>query len=326
VSLPPSAAITSSAEVPASRLAPAVPTIVAVRPLQVGGGGPGVGGVGGVVVVTPLPVSAAVQLSHPVVRVPALGPVLVGVKVALMMQLTPAVENVDSVAGQSFVCWKSPNVAMLGEKVNGWLRITQRLNPESLLHAAVNVKACGGLVVPTWRLPKSVLVGLRVTNALAPAAMAPKSTTQRLSVRMPRRKLFRFKGRFPSTRSPSGRTRSLVRPFPVTQAAVCQPRCLNGSQTGVRRSSEPPGPLSSVRNPCKPVKKNDPPKRAVRRVAPQRGKGWRCFRRCSAPAADTETSAPRPGARCLAMKPRSVASSQTGSRGQEVRHASSTSA
>lgn len=57
------------------------------------------GGVGGVGVVTPLPVSVAVGPPGPVLRVPSLGPVLVGVKVALIVQLTPVVEEVICVGG-----------------------------------------------------------------------------------------------------------------------------------------------------------------------------------------------------------------------------------
>jgi hypothetical protein len=53
--------------------------------------------------------------------------------------------------------------------------------------------------------------------------------------------------------------------------------------------------------------------------------GWPRVRKYSLPAADTETTTPRSGARWRAMKPRSFASSHTGSRGHEVRHASSTS-
>jgi hypothetical protein len=75
-----------------------------------------------------------------------------------------------------------------------------------------------------------------------------------------------------------------------------------------------------------------PPTRAryVSEAAPapgvQTGDGWPWVRRYSLPAADTETTTPRSGARWRTMKPRSFASSQTGSRGHEVRHASSTSA
>ena len=54
--------------------------------------------------------------------------------------------------------------------------------------------------------------------------------------------------------------------------------------------------------------------------------GWPWVRKYSLPAADTETTTPRSGARWRMMKPRSFASSHTGSRGHEVRHASSTSA
>jgi hypothetical protein len=56
------------------------------------------------------------------------------------------------------------------------------------------------------------------------------------------------------------------------------------------------------------------------------GDGRRCFRRCAAPVADTETSPPHPGIRRRAMNPRSLASSQTGRLGHEVRHDSITSA
>lgn len=51
----------------------------------------------------------------------------------------------------------------------------------------------------------------------------------------------------------------------------------------------------------------------------------RCLARCSRPRAVTEMSSPRPSSQCRPMKPRSIASSQTGRRGQEVRHASITS-
>ena len=49
--------------------------------------------------------------------------------------------------------------------------------------------------------------------------------------------------------------------------------------------------------------------------------GWPWARKYSFPAADTETTTPRSGARWRMMKPRSFASSHTGSRGHEVRHA-----
>lgn len=52
----------------------------------------------------------------------------------------------------------------------------------------------------------------------------------------------------------------------------------------------------------------------------------RALRRCAAPAAETPTSWPCPGTCWRSMKPRSLASSHTGSRGQDVRHVSSTSA
>ena len=48
-------------------------------------------------------------------------------------------------------------------------------------------------------------------------------------------------------------------------------------------------------------------------------------RRYSVPAPDTETNCPRPGSLTRSMKPRSLASSQTGRRGHDVRHASRTS-
>ena len=53
---------------------------------------------------------------------------------------------------------------------------------------------------------------------------------------------------------------------------------------------------------------------------------WPWVRKYSLPAAVTETTAPRSGARWRTMKPRLFASSHTGRRGHEVRHASSTSA
>jgi hypothetical protein len=67
---------------------------------------------GGVGKVTPLPESAAVGPPLPVLRVPGMGPVLVGVKVTLMVQVwapssgsTPGlVASPVSVAGQLLVC------------------------------------------------------------------------------------------------------------------------------------------------------------------------------------------------------------------------------
>jgi hypothetical protein len=65
---------------------------------------------------------------------------------------------------------------------------------------------------------------------------------------------------------------------------------------------------------------------AARAAGVQTVDGWPWARKYSLPAPDTETTTPRSGARWRAMKPRSFASSHTGSRGHEVRHASSTSA
>ena len=62
------------------------------------------------------------------------------------------------------------------------------------------------------------------------------------------------------------------------------------------------------------------------RHRPGAGPAGRCRRRCSAPEVDTETTATWPGSLRRSMKPRSVASSQTGSRGHDVRQASMVSA
>ena len=58
----------------------------------------------------------------------------------------------------------------------------------------------------------------------------------------------------------------------------------------------------------------------------QTGRVTRCRRRCAAPDGDTDTSAGPPGEWRRSMNPRSVASSQTGRRGHDVRHASMVSA
>jgi hypothetical protein len=58
----------------------------------------------------------------------------------------------------------------------------------------------------------------------------------------------------------------------------------------------------------------------------QAGDRWRCALKCSHPESDTLMRRPRPKPRSRAMKPRSFASSHTGSRGHDVRQASSTSA
>src|SRR5215207_7942678 len=103
---------------------------------------------------------------------PSLGPVLVGVKVVLIVQLTPVVALlVVSVGGQSSVAAKSPVVAMSGMNEAGPL-LAHRLAPWKLLHRRFSVWACGGLVVPTWRLPKSTLNGLRVTTETSCVALA----------------------------------------------------------------------------------------------------------------------------------------------------------
>jgi hypothetical protein len=64
----------------------------------------------------------------------------------------------------------------------------------------------------------------------------------------------------------------------------------------------------------------------LRRSGRQADDRRRCALKCSHPTSDTLMRRPRPDPRSRAMKPRSFASSHTGSRGHDVRQASSTSA
>jgi hypothetical protein len=167
-----------------------------------GGGAadPAVGGVGGVGVVTPVPVSDAVGPPVPVLSVPVLGPVLVGVKVELIVQDTPVVVRVDSNGGQLLVWENSPETLGAGAKVTGIPVSWQKLIKKAL-HLTVNVCACAGLVVLTCRLPKSTVFGARVTTALALLAVTASSATVKPNDRKLRPTILRLISPLPLSRS-----------------------------------------------------------------------------------------------------------------------------
>src|SRR5829696_7447762 len=147
-----------------------------------GEGPPGVGGVGGVGVVTPTPVSVAVGPSGPVLRMPCLGPALVGVKVVWIAQVWPSRLEPNSVARQLFVWAKSPVTLTLGVNGSPPAKAMRKQTRPGALQKTRNSCACGGLVVPTWRLPKSTVPGLRVLSALALLTGIATSATVTLSV------------------------------------------------------------------------------------------------------------------------------------------------
>ena len=83
---------------------------------------------------------------------------------------------------------------------------------------------------------------------------------------------------------------------------------------------------SRVKGSAPPIRARGFANEAALAASVQNVDAWPWVRKYSLPAADTETTTPRSGARWRTMKPRSFASSHTGSRGHEVRNASSTSA
>ena len=107
--------------------------------------------------VTPVPLSATLcglPLALSLTVTLALRPPFAeGVKVTLMMQLTPAA-SVFGLSGQVFVWAKSPAFAPLSETL---------VMVSAAVPLLVSVATCAALVVPTFWLPKLRLVGASVT-------------------------------------------------------------------------------------------------------------------------------------------------------------------